>query len=181
MFQKIKTQALFCYVDFFCFLANIYIPFWPRRLFLRFLNVRLSQRVAFHPKVRFFGVGRVDVGEGSVLNSGLYLDNRASIKIGANVSLAHDTKIYTAGHIIDSCDFEFYKKSVVIEDYVVTFSGVMIMPGVVLGRGAVVLPGSVVTKNVEPNTVVGGNPAKFVKVRNASLTYKLDYRYFGAN
>lgn len=41
----------------------------------------------------------------------------------------------------------------------------MIMPGVVIGEGAVVAAGSVVTKDVPPYTVVGGNPAKFIKFR----------------
>jgi chloramphenicol O-acetyltransferase type B len=41
----------------------------------------------------------------------------------------------------------------------------MIMPGVVIGEGAVVAAGSVVTKDVPPYAVVGGNPAKFIKFR----------------
>lgn len=41
----------------------------------------------------------------------------------------------------------------------------MIMPGVVIGEGAVVAGGSVVTKDVPPYAVVGGNPAKFIKFR----------------
>ena len=39
------------------------------------------------------------------------------------------------------------------------------MPGVTIGEGAVVAAGAVVTKDVEPFTVVGGNPAKFIKNR----------------
>lgn len=41
----------------------------------------------------------------------------------------------------------------------------MIMPGVKIGDGAVIASRSVVTKDVEPYTVVGGNPAKFIKKR----------------
>ena len=39
------------------------------------------------------------------------------------------------------------------------------MPGVTIGEGAIVAAGAVVTKDVEPFTVVGGNPAKFIKKR----------------
>ena len=39
------------------------------------------------------------------------------------------------------------------------------LPGVTIGEGAVVAAGSVVTKDVEPFTVVGGNPAKVIKKR----------------
>ena len=44
-------------------------------------------------------------------------------------------------------------------------SGAMILPGVTIGEGAVVTAGSVVVKDVEPWTVVGGNPAKMIKKR----------------
>ena len=39
------------------------------------------------------------------------------------------------------------------------------LPGVTIGEGAVVAAGAVVTKDVESWTVVGGNPAKFIKKR----------------
>ena len=41
----------------------------------------------------------------------------------------------------------------------------IILPGVTIGEGAVVAAGAVVTKDVEPWAVVGGNPAKFIKMR----------------
>ncbi|ENW93375.1 CatB-related O-acetyltransferase [Acinetobacter dispersus] len=42
---------------------------------------------------------------------------------------------------------------------------VQIMPGVKIGDGAIVAANAVVTKNIEPYTIVGGNPAKFIKYR----------------
>ncbi len=42
-------------------------------------------------------------------------------------------------------------------------AGATILPGVTVGENAVVAAGAVVTKNVAPNTIVGGNPAKFIK------------------
>ena len=44
-------------------------------------------------------------------------------------------------------------------------TGAIVLPGVTIGEGAVVAAGSVVTKDVEPWTVVGGNPARFIKKR----------------
>lgn len=45
---------------------------------------------------------------------------------------------------------------------------VIILKGVTIGEGSVVAAGSVVTKDVEPYTVVGGNPAKFIKKATVS-------------
>ena len=56
----------------------------------------------------------------------------------------------------------------------------MIMPGVNIGNGAVVLPGSIVTKDVEPFTVVGGVPAKYIKDRVKDVNYIIDYNYWFA-
>lgn len=69
---------------------------------------------------------------------------------------------------------------VYIEDDVFIFSNVLVMPGVTIGEGAIVLAGSVVTKNVEPWTIVGGNPAKKIRDRNSDIDYKQVYRYWFA-
>ena len=53
----------------------------------------------------------------------------------------------------------------VLEDWVYIGSGATILPGVTIGEGAVVACGAVVTKDVEPWTMVGGIPAKFIKKR----------------
>ncbi|OAD21548.1 chloramphenicol O-acetyltransferase, partial [Candidatus Thiomargarita nelsonii] len=52
----------------------------------------------------------------------------------------------------------------------------LILPGITLGEGAVVGAGAVVTKEVEPYTIVGGNPAQFIKKRQTDLEYTLKYQ-----
>jgi acetyltransferase-like isoleucine patch superfamily enzyme len=56
----------------------------------------------------------------------------------------------------------------------------MIMPGVTIGEGAIILSGSVVTKDVEPWTIVGGNPAKKLKDRLEGVEYQSNYGYWFA-
>ncbi|MCA6069105.1 CatB-related O-acetyltransferase [Chryseobacterium sp. RG1] len=57
------------------------------------------------------------------------------------------------------------KGPIIIEDEVWIGSNVLILSGVTVGKGSIVAAGSVVTKNIEPFTIVGGNPAKFIKYR----------------
>lgn len=59
--------------------------------------------------------------------------------------------------------FEYIKSTIVLEEDCWIGAGVILLPGVSIGKGAVVGAGSVVTKNVPPFTVVVGVPAKEVK------------------
>ena len=120
------------------------------------------------------------MGKESVINFGCYLDNRRGIYIGNNVGLAHNTKIYTLGHDLNDPKFGSKGSPVHIEDNVFIFSNAMVMPGVTVGEGAIVLAGSVVTKDIEPWTIVGGNPARKIRDRNRDVDYKQVYRYWFA-
>jgi acetyltransferase-like isoleucine patch superfamily enzyme len=57
------------------------------------------------------------------------------------------------------------QSKIIIEDDVWIGYGSIIMSGVRIGKGAIVAAGSVVTKDVVPYSIVGGNPAKFIKSR----------------
>lgn len=120
------------------------------------------------------------MGDNSVINFGCYLDNRRGIKIGNNVWIAHNTKIYTLGHNLESPVFETKGALVTIKDNVFIFSNALIMPGVTIHEGAIVLAGSVVTKDVEAWTIVGGNPAKKIKERQHKIAYLQKYNYWFA-
>ena len=115
-----------------------------------------------------------------MINFGCYLDNRRGIAIGNNVGIAHNTKIYTLGHDLNDPQFKTKGVAVTIKDNVFIFSNAMIMPGVTIGEGAIVLAGSVVTKDVEPWTIVGGNPARKIRERSREIDYKQIYRYWFA-
>src|SRR6185369_10201510 len=95
--------------------------------------------------------------------------------IGNNVSIAGEVRIYTMEHDIDSPDFAEIGAPVVIDDYVVIGTRVTILPGVHIGKGAVIASGAVVTKDVEPYSVVGGIPAKEIKKRKENLQYTLKF------
>jgi acetyltransferase-like isoleucine patch superfamily enzyme len=57
------------------------------------------------------------------------------------------------------------KSDIVVKDDVWIGYGAIICSGVTIGQGAIIAAGSVVTKDVEPYSIVGGNPAHFIKWR----------------
>lgn len=99
------------------------------------------------------------------------LDLRNPIHIGSNVIIGVETEILTTSHNIDSSTFERKDYGILIEDYVWIPGKVMILPSCHhIGRGAVISTGSVVVRNVEPMSVVGGNPAQEFKKRKTLHT-----------
>jgi maltose O-acetyltransferase len=159
---------------------NVSYNFFPSYLssfYLRIFGFRISPSSCIHRFCKFFHLGKLKIGRRTFISFGCYLDNRRGITIGDDVEIAHNVKIYTLGHNIDSPTFETKGKPVVVEDHVFIFSNAIIMPGVTLHKGAVVLPGAVVTKDVAEYTVVGGNPAKFVKMRNTDNQHKCFYPF----
>ncbi len=162
-------------------LAHRWLPFALRPLLYRACGFRIAPSATLQGGVRFFHVGRLCVGEGTLVNRGVYLDNRGGLTIGAQVSIAHDARIYTLGHDVHADDFAAKARPVQIDDHAVVFAGAMIMPGVHLGQGAVVMAGAVVTKSVPPRRIVGGNPARDLGERRGALAYRLGRRYWFAH
>ncbi|MDD5362983.1 MAG: DapH/DapD/GlmU-related protein [Ignavibacteria bacterium] len=169
-------------------LYNIFIP-------LEFLLLRLTGYFpSHHIRKLFYRIFGVHIGKGSHIYMGAEIRNPRWLKIGNNTSIGHrvilDARgritignsvnistgvwIWTAQHDTNSKIFDVYIKPVVINDYAWVSCRSIILPGVTIGKGAVVAAGAVVTKDVEPYTIVGGIPAKPIGKRTEDLDYKLD-------
>ena len=149
---------------------------WYRFVLRLKIDIRayIYMRCYFYPAIKSY----LRIGKYTAINRGCTIDARGGLTIGENVNISAEAAIYTAGHEIDSPDFIYYSKPVEIENHVWIGTRAMIMPGVVIGEGAVILPGAVVTKDVMPYTVVGGIPAKFIRMRKSPMNYNLTFRGF---
>lgn len=105
------------------------------------------------------------MGDYACLSEGVDCYTVDTIEIGDQATVSQGTKLCTAGHDISSKVMELTYKPIAIGANAWIAGWSIILPGVTVGDGAVVAAGSVVAKNVEPWSVVGGNPAKFVKKR----------------
>lgn len=177
MLHEILLQSKFFIIGWLNLSFNL-IPNPFRKYYLRLFGINIGRASSIHRLCRFFHIGKLTIGDNSTINFGCFLDNRRGIYIGNNVGIAHNTKIYTLGHDINDPSFKTKGAPVYIKDNSFIFSNSLIMPGVTIGEGAVVLAGSVVTKNVEPWTVIGGNPAKKIMNRNENINYKSSYKYW---
>lgn len=106
------------------------------------------------------------IGEGGWLNFGCIFDLATQITIGDRVDIGHEVLIITTTHEIGNQTrraTERITKPVVIENGVWLGARSTILPGITIGEGAIVAAGAVVTKDVEPNTIVGGIPATTIR------------------
>jgi maltose O-acetyltransferase len=78
----------------------------------------------------------------------------------------------TGQHSLSDHKFSLTTAPITIGEYAWIATNAMILPGVNIGRGAVVAAGALVTRDVAPNSIVGGNPAKVIGQRTAP---ELDY------
>lgn len=121
---------------------------------------------------KFLNARKVHLGERNVINFGCLFDGRKFvIRTGSDVSIGPEASILTLGHDPQSPDFADRGGDVIIGNRVWIGYRAIILPGVNIGEGAVVAAGSVVSRDVEPYSIVAGIPARYVKNRERNLVY----------
>lgn len=126
---------------------------------------RIGRGSAISRRSRIDYPWKITIGTGSFIGDESWLYAMAPIVIGNDVCISEKVSVLTGTHDVTSPSFDLKTKPITIEDKVWIATGVIILPGVTIGEGAVVGAGAVVTKDVEPWTIVAGNPAKFIKKR----------------
>ena len=105
---------------------------------------------------------QMSIGENVFINHGLTCMAAGGITIEDGVMIGPEAALLTANHDFD--DLLILKcKPILIKKKAWIGARAVILPGVTVGEGAVVASGAIVTKDVPPRTVVGGNPAKVIK------------------
>ena len=106
----------------------------------------------------------IRIGKRCWIQQGCTFFDRGGITIGNDVFIAPKVNLITINHDSDPENRSAtYGRPIVIEDKVWIGINSTILPGVTVGYGSIVGANGVVTHDVSPYTVVGGNPAKFIK------------------
>jgi acetyltransferase-like isoleucine patch superfamily enzyme len=152
-----------------------YIPSRLLRIVaLRCWGARVSLRAALHHGLQVRAARRLEVGPDTFIAEGVVLDARGGLRIGPHTSINTGVQIWTAQHDWRSADFAYVSAPVRIGHHCWVSARAVVLPGVTIGDGAVVAAGAVVTKDVAPWTLVGGNPARLLRERPRDLDYELD-------
>lgn len=152
------------YVEILNKLSNSEIQ--RRRDFLRTFVAKLDEGAMINSPFYMEFANHLEMGVNSFINYDCIMLNNAMVKLGDNVLVGPKVSFYTAMHPIDPKQREqwlVYAKPITVEDNVWIGGSATILGGVTIGKNAIVGAGAVVTKDVEPNTIVVGNPARVLR------------------
>lgn len=120
--------------------------------------------------VRTLGEG-LEIGDNSNIGDLNFIAVRGKIKIGKNVLIGPRVNMHSENHNFNDIDVPIKqqgesRKGITIRDNVWIGAGSIILDGVTIGEGSVIAAGSVVNKDIDKYSIVGGVPAKFIKNRS---------------
>lgn len=144
-------------------------------IFVRYICLKkcaksCGNNVAVFSNVYLKNIDTLELGNNVSIHPMCYIESSGGISIGNDVSIAHGTTIMSEEHLFNEkniaikdqgCEYIPTK----IEDNVWIGAGCRILAGSLIHSGSIVAAGAVVKGSVPPNNIVGGIPAKVIKVR----------------
>ncbi len=144
-----------------------------RLAWLRIGGAQIGKGSTLWRNTEVLGLEGLRIGDDTCIGWHCVVDARAGLTIGNHVTVASHTLIIAGGHDLKAPEFWAVALPVRIDDYVWLTSRVTILGGAHVGEGAVVAAHTVVSKKIEPYTIVAGEGAKVVGERPRNLRYKV--------
>lgn len=130
---------------------------------LKCFGAKLEWSSHIYASVKIWAPWNLEIGANSSLGPKVDCYNQGRISIGANTVISQKVYLCASTHDYTKKDFPLILKPITIGNGVWVAADAFIAPGVSIENDAVIAARAVVIKNVEKNTIVGGNPAQFIK------------------
>jgi acetyltransferase-like isoleucine patch superfamily enzyme len=143
-------------------------PKWNQLVF-RLLGVKAGVNTKIYSNVRVARKLKVTVGCHTFIGNRTTFSGGAgsSIKIGDYCDISDNVHFVTGSHEIDNSGIRSaglgYTKNIVVENGAWIGYNALILPGITIGKGAIIGAGTVVHKDVQPRTIVAGNPMRIIR------------------
>jgi len=162
---SIQLRRILWMFGWFLFRFSLRPCFGWRRFILRIFGARVGREVHIYPSAVIYFPWNLEIGDYSSIGEHAYIYNLGKVTVGKKVTVSQRAHLCAGNH--DYCDpaMKLTKPPVTIEDQAWICADAFVGPGRTIGEGAVVAARAVAVKDVEPWTIVGGNPAKCIKTR----------------
>ncbi|MFA6116136.1 MAG: sugar O-acetyltransferase [Sphingomonas sp.] len=136
-----------------------------RAMFSDLIGTRVDDSFSLIPPFFTTGGENIRVGRNVFINQNCTMYDLGGIDIADEVMIGPNVSLITSGHPVDPAQRReaVIAKPIAIERNVWIAANVTIIGGVTIGENSVVAAGSVVTRDVPPDTLVGGNPARVIR------------------
>lgn len=157
---------------YYCSLLLLESGWFPFRKFkvtiLRMFGATIGEGVVIKPHVRIKYPWRLTVGDHCWIGQQSWIDNIEDVTIGSHVCISQLAYLCTGSHDHRATSFDLTAKPIVVQDGAWIAAGAIVLGGVKVGANTIVTAGSTVIKDLQPNLIVGGNPASQISVRDKS-------------
>jgi len=136
-----------------------------RALFSALIGKKVDESFVLIPPFFTAGGDEIRVGRHVFVNQNCTFYDLGGLDIADEVMIGPNASLITASHPLEPSQRRgaTIGRPIVIERNVWIAAGAMVIGGVTVGENSVVAAGSVVTKDVPPNTLAGGNPARVIR------------------
>lgn len=168
---RLSANYAYVYLIHMLHLVLDLCPWFVRNACFRLLMGKAGKGVFFDHRVYLKFPWLVEMGDNVNVNRGaeFYPDffGRHKVVIGNNVRIAPHVRFHAASHDASDLEYRHEGATITVGDDVWIGAGAVILPGVTVGDRSIVGAGSVVSKDVPPDVVVAGVPAKQIRKRKA--------------
>jgi acetyltransferase-like isoleucine patch superfamily enzyme len=136
-----------------------------RAVFSDLIGHKVDESFSLIPPFYTTGGENIRVGRNVFINQNCTMYDLGGIDIADDVMIGPNVSIITSSHPVEPSQRRAFviAKPIVIERNVWIAAGATILGGVTVGENSVVAASAVVTRDVPPNTLVGGNPARVIR------------------
>ncbi len=138
---------------------------------LKSIAIRCGDNVSIQPGVYLLNPGNISIGNNVSVHPMCYLDAAGEIIIGNDVSIAHGVTVMSTEHNFDDIDKPIKDQGItaqktIINDNVWIGAKVTILAGIEISSGSIIGANTIITKNVEADSIAVGNPGRIIKKRD---------------
>lgn len=159
-------RVVWYFVSLAVFETGLPVPSSFKRVALRWFGAQIGVDVVIKPHVRIKFPWQLAIGDHTWIGEGTWIDNLAEVRIGSHVCISQGVYFCTGSHDHRQRGFDLLTAPITVGDGAWVAARSTLLGGSSVGANALVAAASLVRQDVEPATIVGGNPAVFLRHRD---------------